>query len=143
MGTSQTVQQAGTTEQVARNFFGEMDRTKKLNPNLVTKDFRAEIATAGKLDVQGLSGLVGAFYGGFPDLTHHIKDVTVNGNTCAFIATVTGTHRGNFNNVAPTGKKIEILDGTIVQVRDGKVASVRAVPDVLTLLRQIGALPPT
>jgi hypothetical protein len=43
--------------------------------------------------------------------------------------------------VAPTGKRISMTGISIFKISEGKVAENRAVPDVLGMMRQIGAIP--
>jgi predicted ester cyclase len=50
-----------------------------------------------------------------------------------------GTHRGEWNGIEPTGRRFEDIDEIyIFRVRDGKLTAVVAVEDNLTRLRQLG-----
>jgi len=77
---------------------------------------------------------------GFPDLHTTIEDVIAEGDKVAERVTTSGTHRGEFMGVAPTGKRISMVGISIFKISEGKVAENRAVPDMLGLMQQIGAV---
>ncbi len=52
-----------------------------------------------------------------------------------------GTHTGEIQGVAPTGKEVAVTGITISRVEDGKVVEERQVWDALGMLVQIGAVP--
>jgi predicted ester cyclase len=51
-----------------------------------------------------LTGVINAF----PDLHHEIVDMIAEGDKVAVRLNVTGTHKGEFQGVAPTGKKLSL-----------------------------------
>lgn len=52
---------------------------------------------------------------------------------------VTGTHQGEFQGMAPTGKVIEFYAFTIYGIRDGKIAYEWTMTDSLSLMQQLEA----
>ena len=64
--------------------------------------------------------------------------------SCASQWRATGTFTGQLPNTAlsPTGDHIEYTGVAIITLRDGKVSHVQQYPDVVSLQRQIGAIPP-
>lgn len=52
-----------------------------------------------------------------------------------------GTHRGVFFGVPPTGKAIAVQAMNFYRLTDGQIVEERGQPDLLELLRQIGAFP--
>ena len=52
-----------------------------------------------------------------------------------------GTHTGEIQGVAPTGKEVTVTGITISRVENGKVVEERQVWDALGMLVQIGAVP--
>ena len=56
--------------------------------------------------------------------------------------TIRGTHTGSFMGVPATGKHVKICNNFIVKVTDGKIVEAWITFDSLSLLQQIGALPP-
>jgi predicted ester cyclase len=53
-----------------------------------------------------------------------------------------GTHRGDFMGIPATGRHIAVKGVVIDRVVDGKWKDSRLLMDTLSLLQQLGALPP-
>ncbi len=51
---------------------------------------------------------------------------------------VYGTHRGDFQGIAPTGKQVVFKDFFITHIQEGKVVELWAQFDALSLLQQLG-----
>ena len=77
----------------------------------------------------------------FPDLHVKITDVVAEGRNVAIWYTVEGTHRGEFDGVPPTGKRVSWTGVDLFRVDGGKIAEARFLSDSLGLLRQLGAVP--
>jgi predicted ester cyclase len=54
---------------------------------------------------------------------------------------VTGTHRGEYMGIPPTGKSVTYNEIFIFRFRNGRVAESWGVVDVLLQMRQLGAIP--
>jgi predicted ester cyclase len=77
----------------------------------------------------------------FPDMRMTVHDLIVDGDRAVWRWTFTGTHRGEFAGVAPTGRRVEYDGASIEHVRDGRIVERWDFPDLLTALAQMGALP--
>jgi len=80
-------------------------------------------------------------YAGFPDLHWTIEEMVAEGEKVAERLTARGTHKGEFMGVAPAGKRVEFQGQAIFHISKGKVLECRGMPDMLSLLQQIGAVP--
>jgi steroid delta-isomerase-like uncharacterized protein len=78
----------------------------------------------------------------FPDLRFTLDDLIAEKDKVVVSWVISGTHKGEFMNIPPTGKKVSVEGITIHYVRDGKILDSNARWDALGLLRQLGALPP-
>lgn len=58
---------------------------------------------------------------GFPDLSITVEDVMAEGDRVAARVTMRGTHRGEFQGIAPTGKRVEVRAIDIFRISDGKI----------------------
>jgi predicted ester cyclase len=68
-----------------------------------------------------------------------IVDLVAEDDTVVAHFKCSGTHRGEWLGVAPTGRRFENVDEiSIFQVKDGKLASAVAVEDNLSRMRQLG-----
>jgi steroid delta-isomerase-like uncharacterized protein len=77
----------------------------------------------------------------YPDLHITIEDLVEEGDKVVMRNTVTGTHRGEHMGVRPTGRSVTYNEIFIFRFEDGRVAETWGVVDVLSQMRQIGALP--
>ena len=83
-----------------------------------------------------------AFLAAFPDLHVTIEDIIAEGDKVVWRVSLTGTHKGEFLGIAPTGKQITNTGITIVRMVDGKFVEGWQNGDDLGMLQQIGAIPP-
>ncbi len=78
----------------------------------------------------------------FPDWNEHIDDIIAEADRVVTRFTSRGTHKGEFQGIPPTGNKVTIAEVAIYRIVDGKIAEQWGCPDVMDLLRQVGAGPP-
>mgnify|MGYP002725833066 CR=1 FL=1 len=78
------------------------------------------------------------FLGAFPDNQWSIDALLADDDRGAIQYTVTGTHTGQIESLAPTGRQVTISGATFFRVAGGKVAETWAFPDRLALLKQLG-----
>lgn len=89
----------------------------------------------------GLKMLVREWRTGFPDMSETIDDMIAEGDRVVGRFTLTGTHRGPFFGIEPTGRRLEITGIDIVRFEDGRIAEWWYSEDTLGILRQLGQLP--
>jgi steroid delta-isomerase-like uncharacterized protein len=75
----------------------------------------------------------------FPDLHVTVEDVIAEGDKVAARNTVTGTHRGEYLGLSPTGRSITYNEIFIFRFTRGRIAETWGVVDVLSQLRQLDA----
>jgi len=80
------------------------------------------------------------FFRGFPDWHETIEDIVAEGDTVWVRFTGTGTHRGEWRGLAPTGKKITFHGVQIWRVVNGKVVEKASIIDLLAALKQLGVI---
>ena len=76
----------------------------------------------------------------FPDIHYVLEDMVGEGNKVAFRESFTGTHRGEFKGIAPTGKKVKMINTCIVRIENGKFAEGWCTLDEWNLMRQLGVV---
>jgi predicted ester cyclase len=81
------------------------------------------------------------FRAAFPDFRATVLDQIAEGDTVVTREVFTGTHRGSFQGVEPTGREVEIDVIDIVRVADSKIVEHWNCVDRLGLLAQLGAVP--
>jgi steroid delta-isomerase-like uncharacterized protein len=80
------------------------------------------------------------FAAAFPDVRVTIDVVVVEGDTAAVAWTAQGTHNGEFDGVAATGRRMIDEGISIVRVECGRIVEVRNATDGLGFRRQLGII---
>jgi steroid delta-isomerase-like uncharacterized protein len=88
-----------------------------------------------------LKEVFGRLHRAFPDLHIAIDDLIAEGDKVVARNTVTGTHEGEYLGVPPTGRSITYNEIFVVRFAGGRIVETWGVVDVLSQLRQLGALP--
>jgi steroid delta-isomerase-like uncharacterized protein len=111
---------------------------KSISPEFVRHDLAD--ALPNLTGTGGVSNLLQIISAGFSDLRFEILDIFGSEDrvTMRFIAT--GTQTGEFLNVPPTGKRIEINGIHIYRISGEKVVETWQLADVWGLMRQVGAV---
>ena len=93
-------------------------------------------------DAQGLHEFLSLLRQGFSDKRFAELDRLVDGDRAAVRFRMTGTHDGFFQGVPPT-RRATVVEGCDLIEMDsaGRIVSVRAYFDLLTLLSQLGVIP--
>ena len=81
------------------------------------------------------------FYAAFPDLRHSFDELIAEGDLVAFRYGVRGTHKGEFQGTAPTGKAVRFTAIGVARVAGGKIVEAWIEADMLGFMQQIGAIP--
>jgi steroid delta-isomerase-like uncharacterized protein len=77
----------------------------------------------------------------FPDFQVTLDDAIANGDRVAMYWTWTGTHRGTFMNIPPTGHRVTVRGSSLVTLKDGKIQRAVRIWDLAGLLRDLKLLP--
>jgi steroid delta-isomerase-like uncharacterized protein len=88
----------------------------------------------------GVRGVVLAMRAAFPDLRYAIEDIVAADDAVAVRTTMTGTHRGDFFRLAPTGRTFRVSQICIERFAGRQIAAHHRVTDQLALLRQLGVV---
>ena len=77
----------------------------------------------------------------FPDIQVSVEDQIAEGDEVATRWTCRGTHKGEFQGLPPTGKKVTMRGITVFRIANGKLVEGWNNPDLLGMLQQLGAVP--
>jgi len=78
----------------------------------------------------------------FPDVRLTIEDMVAEGDKVAVRWAWSGTHRGEYMGIAPTGKEVTYTGITIHRITGGKIVESWDEVDNLGLMQQLGVAPP-
>jgi steroid delta-isomerase-like uncharacterized protein len=79
--------------------------------------------------------------GGFPDYDIKLDEVVAEGNKVVLRFTFRGTNTGDYFGIPATFKPVTIRFVEIFTVRDGQIAEIWHVANVLDVMQQLGFLP--
>jgi len=133
-------------EVVIRRYFAELFNQGKLElvAELLHPDYVNHSPGSAELPRgrDGVGVVVQALRRGFPDLYYRIDDLVVGEDSVAVRTTLTGTQRGDLFGIGPTGRAVEVAQMTFERFREGRIVAHHRLTDDLSLLRQLGVLPP-
>lgn len=94
---------------------------------------------------QGRAGLLSSLARmrtAFPDLEYTIEEQVAEGDTVACYFVWRGTHQGAFLGVPPTGKRVTVRCMAFDYFVAGKCQQTRMLMDTMSLMQQLGVVPP-
>lgn len=77
----------------------------------------------------------------FPNFRIEITQQIADGDDFVHCWTCSGTQKGEFQGIPPTGRRVELTGVSVGRLTDGRVSLERAFFDRLALLQQLGAIP--
>jgi steroid delta-isomerase-like uncharacterized protein len=92
-------------------------------------------------DREGYKQVLSMLFTAFPDYHLTVEDMVAEGDKVAVRFTWSGTHKGEFTGLAPTGKQVTVTAMTIHRVEDGKVVETWGLVDRLGQMQQLGVVP--
>jgi len=129
-----------------RHFFEEWNKGKAAamividevcSDNVIWHDVNGEV-------IRGLKDFkksMGEFYDAFPDNHFTIDDMFAEGDKVAVRYRMTGTHKGTFNGIPPTNKKVTLSAIEIDRMSGGKFVEGWISFDTLGMMQQLGVVP--
>jgi len=87
------------------------------------------------------TAMIAGLRAAFPDLRIEEHDMITEGDRVATRWTASGTHRGPFAGLPPTGRRFTISGMSIYRLAGGRIVEGWVNDDSLGMLRQLGALP--
>ncbi len=107
-----------------------------------TPKFRDNSGLSGVApDTEGMKQFIREMRSGFPDGRITVDDVVSERDRLAVRWTFRGTHTGDWQGLPATGRPVEFAGFDIFRLEDGRFAEVWHLEDMLTMLRQVGAIP--
>ncbi|GAC1350722.1 MAG: ester cyclase [Ktedonobacteraceae bacterium] len=93
------------------------------------------------LDLDAWKHFTSMFQSAFPDLRYIIEDTIVEGDKFVERLRFEGTHRGDFQGIPPTGKRVSFSGMSIMHMKDGRIAELWGQFDALGMMQQLGVIP--
>jgi predicted ester cyclase len=128
---------------VVLRFMHLMDRTPRdfdALDEVLAPDLRLQLGAA-HLDREQTKDLIRMFYTAFPDYTHTPEEILAVGDRVVLRTTNRATHQGEFQGIAPTGRRILFGQIAIYRMVDGKISEVWEEADLWGLMEQLRVTP--
>ncbi|HEY97555.1 MAG TPA: ester cyclase [Dehalococcoidia bacterium] len=97
--------------------------------------------TTGDISREDLIKGITMLFTAFPDFKATIEHLVAEGNMIAYREICIGTHKGEFMGIAPTRKRVEMINTSILKIIDGKWVEAWPTLDLMRLMQQLGAIP--
>ena len=108
---------------------------------LMTAGATVVLPGMGQVDLTQLKAFAASLRGAFPDWYSTTDELMAEGARVAERWTGRGTHQGEFQGIAPTGRQITVPGFVFYRVASGKITEFWGLFDGLALMRQLGAIP--
>jgi steroid delta-isomerase-like uncharacterized protein len=131
-------------KQVVRRFFEALNRqdTERMDQLVSSNRYSLHFSGMPPMDWNGnKKEFLDPFAKAFPDVHRNIVDMVAEGDKVAVSVNVTGTYKGEFQGIPPTGKQVSFTAMDILTIIDGKITEEWATADMMGLMQQIGAIP--
>jgi predicted ester cyclase len=92
--------------------------------------------------VEAVRAYFSMLFAGFPDARTTIMDMIAEGDKVIVRASTVGTHTGPFLGIPPTGKRAKWSFIDIHRIADGKIVEHWVETDQMSLMQQLGLVPP-
>ncbi|HKJ58873.1 MAG TPA: ester cyclase [Halobacteriales archaeon] len=110
--------------------------------DLCADGFSVEISLLGTdesaIGIDGMKAMYEEYYAAFPDLRQDVVELVGEDDVVAVFLTTSGTHRGEFRGVPPTGNEIDVEDAGLIRFEDGQIVDLWPQSDMLSLFEQLG-----
>jgi steroid delta-isomerase-like uncharacterized protein len=114
-----------------------------LADELLAPDFveREELPPGMPSGREGVKALTGMMRSAFPDFKAAIDDMIAEGDKVVIRQTWSGTHKGEFMGVPPTGKRVSFGVIDVIRIDGGRFVEHWGQMDTMGLMQQLGAVP--
>ncbi len=134
-----------TLKRLAQRFVDEVINARDLDvamADLVAEDFVEQNPLPGQGPGRaGLADVLAGMFAAFPDLRWTPHEMIAEDDQVMTWSTWTGTHRGVFLGVPPTGRGVTVEAWTIDRFHADQLVESRIIMDVAGLLIQLGVIP--
>ena len=132
-------------KEIVRQLTAEIWNSRRLDriPDFFSTDYVADYRPYAPLREghDAIRGMVERAWEAFPDYHEQLHELVAEGDLVVARFTISGTQKGQWGVLPPSGKRVAYDEIVILQLRDGKVVRQRGISDNLAALRQLGILP--
>ena len=108
---------------------------------LMTADATIILPGRGQVSKENFKAFAVTLRGAFPDWHTTLEEMIAEDDQVAERWTGRGTHQGEFQGIAPTGRQVTVPGFVFYRLASGKITEFRGLFDGLSMLQQLGAIP--
>ena len=108
---------------------------------LMTADATIILPGRGQVSKESFKAFAVTLRGAFPDWRTTLEEMIAEDDQVAERWTGRGTHQGEFQGIAPTGRQVTVPGFVFYRLASGKIAEFRGLFDGLSMMQQLGAIP--
>ena len=108
---------------------------------LMTADATIVLPGSGLVSKESFKAFALTLRGAFPDWHSTLEELITEDDRVAERWTGRGTHRGEFQGNAPTGRQVAVPGFVFYRITSGKIMEFRGLFDGLSMLHQLNAIP--
>ncbi|HEY7093882.1 MAG TPA: ester cyclase [Ktedonobacterales bacterium] len=109
---------------------------------VIAADATITLPGVGHINRESLKGFATAHRSAFPDWHSTFEEMVGEGETIAERWMGTGTHQGEFQGIAPTGRRVKVPGVVFYRIASGKITEFRGLFDGVAMMRQLGVILP-
>jgi steroid delta-isomerase-like uncharacterized protein len=111
---------------------------------ILSPDFRFYFAgSPTPMDLESYKKFLVARRAAFPDRRFVVKDMIAEGDKVSARFTMRGTHKGEFQGIAPSGREVTVSGIDMICLSEGKMVEDRVEVDQLGMMQQLGVIAST
>jgi steroid delta-isomerase-like uncharacterized protein len=110
---------------------------------LMTADATIFLPGSGQVSKESFKAFVTTFRSAFPDWHSTAEELIAEEDCVGERWTGRGSHQGEFQGIAPTGRQVTVPGFVFYRITSGKISEFRGLFDGLSMLHQLGALSPS
>lgn len=93
--------------------------------------------SSGEEKREDFKEFIRSYRSAFPNLQYEIEGILADEDTVAFWGRSSGTHKGEFMGVEPTGNEFDVMGINVLRIEDGKVVERWAYVNIFAMLQQL------
>jgi len=130
---------------IIKRYFDEVYNEGNLDviDEIISPDFEYHSPIGGYKGSEAMKQNLTFSRNAFPDMHVTVNQIFAEGDWVGVRWTMTGTHKGDFHGIPPTGNTFEMEWASFCRLEDGKGVEVYNFTDSLSFFRQLGVTPPT
>ena len=116
---------------------------RRIGAEIIAPDvtFHAPTSPEPLRGLDGYLAVLDMMRGAMPDVQWTVEETIAEGDKVMIRFTMRGTQTNPFMGMPATGKAVQVTAMNIYQLKDGKIVREHGLPDLFTMLLQLGMLP--